>query len=157
MTVSSESPVDGRLRRLVRRLRTSFDHKAAMRALAEADMSTLRVLECSLTGGRMRDLPEPELREWLAEQHVKMKRGKKLSSTRSVSARTVQRWALDILTVWFPGYTDFDDALGGQYKISYLGRHGSSGVVDKYEVSTLDGEDPKTFRVTIAVLADEPA
>ncbi len=149
-----ESTVAERLARLKRRLATAFDIDAAMLALSGADMVTLRELEMQFTGGRMRNMTEEELRCWLAGQHVARKRGKVLMSTRMVTSATVQRWALDVLQIWLPGYTDFDDLLGGQFKVRYMGPVGRSGKADRFEVSTIEGRDPRSFRRTVAVLEE---
>jgi hypothetical protein len=150
-----ESSVAERLARLKRRLATAFHIDAAMVALSGADLVTLRELEMHFTGGRMRAMSEEELRCWLAGQHVARKRGKVLMSTGMVTSATVQRWALDTLQIWLPGYTDFDEELGAQFKVKWLGPHGRSGKVDRFEVSTMEGRDPRAFRLTVAVLEDD--
>ncbi len=72
-----------------------------------------------------------------------------------VTSMTLQRWALDTLQIWLPGYTDFDDELGGQFHVAHLGAHGRSGLVDRFEVSTMERRDPRRFRLTVSVVDDE--
>lgn len=148
-----EAEIADRFQKLQRRLALAFDYAGAMAALRGADMPLLRRLEASYSS-RRHEYGLRDLREFLAEEHVKIKRGRKMTSTHRVNGRAVQRWGLETMRLWLPGYTDFDDELGGQFRVDYLGLHGNRETVDRYRVSTPDRLDPRVFRLTLAVLEE---
>lgn len=132
----------------------------AMLALSFADLATLREIERGYHSGP--PVPAAEVREWIARTHadlvVSARKGAAVLNTQKVSAAHLLGWALDTLTEWLPGITDWHDEAGGQYRITQLEDHSELGLV--FEVSTLERHDPRRFRVTVAVaeeLLDEVA
>lgn len=69
-----------------------------------------------------------------------------------VNEDTVREWAEGTLGEWLPGYTDYDEVLGSQFRI----RQHDDGT---YEVGTVDGFGFSTlgrFRVIVTVLEVRP-
>jgi hypothetical protein len=150
----AEATVEQRLALALRRLATAFDVDSAMAAMSTLDMAGLRDLELTFSDRYPRRMSEEELRVALAEVHVKRKRGKQMLSTQPVTAGVFQRWALDTLQEWLAGYTDWDDELGGQFRITYLG---NDVLGEKYRVETADRRgDHREFRLAVAVLLVDP-
>ncbi len=150
-----DEDLDARFHRLQRRLALAFDYASAMAVLRDSDMMLLRRLEAAFSD-RRHEMSYRDLREFLAEEHVKRKRGKRLTSTRRVSGRVVQQWGLETLRLWLPGSTAFEEELGAQFHVTYLGPHGSGETVDRYQVATPDRLDPRVFRLMVAVLEELP-
>ncbi len=140
-----------------RRLATAFDLDAALVALSTADLAVLRELEHQMLGRFRAYDSSDDLRLVLAELHVKNKQGKKYVTTQMVNTDVVRVWATEALTEWFPGYTDFDDTLNAQFKVTHVGFHNDNPHVPRFEVSTVDGRDPRRFRMVISVVEEVAA
>lgn len=142
-----------RLAEALRRLAGAGDMDTAMRALSLLDMTGLRDVEYAFSNRHPKRLSEEDLRLFLAEQHVARIRGEPMTGTEVVTAQVFARFALDTLREWLPGYTDYDEALGGQFHISYLGR---DILGEKYRVETAEKRFGREFRLAVAVLAVDP-
>lgn len=65
---------------------------------------------------------------------------------RRIDRHTIEDWAQGTLENWLPGYTDYDDVLGCQYRIRRI-------ETDTYEVETVDGAySAGRFRILVAVV-----
>jgi hypothetical protein len=68
---------------------------------------------------------------------------------RKVDELVVEQWAEDKLDEWLPGWTDYDDVLGGQYRIRRVGNH-------TYQVESQDGWIAGRFSVRVAAVRTGP-
>lgn len=119
---------------------TTYDQ--AMTILCGVDLDVLRILE-----EEFHYLPTPTtgLRERIAAAHIRrLERGDTLD-TSAVTARTVAGWAEGTLQEWLPGYTDFDEKIGGQYKVTQQ----TDGT---YMVETTHGYGQRRFHVLVVVV-----
>ena len=130
----------GALREALAEAKTFED---TMDILEDVDLDVLRILE-----EEFHFLPTPVagLRERIAHAHLRRLASGELMDTAAVSARTVQSWAESTLEEWLPGYTDYDDRIGGQYKIRLM-KDGT------YQVETTNGYGARQFHVLVIVLA----
>lgn len=117
----------------------------ALAALSLADEETVRVIE--------RDFfflaaPASEVRERIATAWVDQLKIEKARDTELVTASWLGDLAKLTLVEFLSGVTDLDESVSGQYQIAYLGgRRGE----ERYQVTTLDGFDPRVFRVHVQV------
>ncbi len=146
--LDTETPIAARAAEIRRRLASCFDADAAMAALSYADLATLRELEPEYT---FRPWPVTVLREKIAQAHVRMVRGKVLMSTQAVTTDVVRRWAETTLGEWFAGYTDFEETLGGQFRIRLLEPEPEHPDTLHAEIVTANGHDPRRFLLTVTV------
>lgn len=141
-------------------LTSASSSKDAAVILSFADIHVLRRLEERY--GLPESPDEDALRTRLAaEAYRRAKHGGTMRDTSKVTADVVRRWALDTVEAWLPGYTDYDEQLGGQCRLTLVGYAGAeeeSGLV--LEVSTADRHaDPRRFIVAVgaAAVGAEPA
>lgn len=127
----------------------------ALTVLAFADLSALRAIEREFC--MVPSATESILRLRLALVACRRATGKDTmrEGTTLVTSSVVRDWAIDTLDAWLPGYTDWDDDLGGQYHITRVKQAGHTRgmVADLFEVSTVDRKDPRQFIVAVGVAA----
>lgn len=73
--------------------------------------------------------------------------------TKLVTPAVVREWALSAVAEWLPGYTDFDERVGGQFQIRPIAVEGDPKAPKAliFRVKTFNDEDPKDFRVAVTV------
>jgi hypothetical protein len=138
-------PVHDRVAAVRRGLARAKTFRDTMVVLSMADQPTLRIIEQDFfflpaqTG-----TSEGALRERLAQQHLRrLEQGvAQMRNTGMVTTELVERWAAAALAEFLVGVTDFDITEGGQYAITHLG----DGL---YEVTTVEGYDPRRFMVSV--------
>ena len=137
-----------RLAETRRQLALATNVEGALVALSMADTEVLRAIEArtSYTPGTV-----DTLRERIAAWHVTNLGRQTLTSSATVTPDVVAGWARGCLDAWFAGITDADPALGGQFHIERQERQ--DGLV-VFEVSTIDGYDPRRFVVTVNAEVD---
>ncbi len=147
---SVAAPFDVRLAHARKRLAGALSFEEAFIAIHEADAEVLRALEADYTV-----LPGPfdTIRERIAKTHDRLIRAKIKMSTKLVTPAFVAEWAYQALELFLSGVTEFDECLG-QYRIRPAPSPTGSG--DTFEVSTMQGHDPRRFQVTVTVKEIRP-
>jgi hypothetical protein len=134
-------------------LTTVTSPEDALAILSFASVSTLREIEREFH--LVPSASESILRLRLAlSAYRRVSRGEaQRMDTSLVTPNVVRDWASCVLDEWLPGYTDFDEALGGQYHISRIKESGQSHglAASLFQVSTADRQDPRAFVVGIGV------
>lgn len=143
-----EVPLQARLAHTRRRLATAFSFDEAFVAISRAGPDVLRELEADYTF-----LPGParSLRERIALTHERLVRVKVQMSTQRVTPLAVTAWAQETLGLFMTGVTDFDATLGGQYRIQPVAAPAGPGSAATFEVTTMQGHDPRRFLVAVGV------
>lgn len=125
------------------RLRTCATEEQALDALSPASLHTLRVLESDYMSSPG---PTDTLRERIAACHVAVVTARIPMSTDNITEPMVAGWARDCLAVWLGGYTDYDAAEGGQYRIVLIEDEPERMV---FEITTINGHEPRRFAITV--------
>ncbi len=76
------------------------------------------------------------------------------AGTLGVTRRVVTSWVIDAIRNWLPGITGTDPDLAAQFRIRYLGPRRNYEHIDRYEVTTVDGHDPRVFSIVVVALED---
>lgn len=146
-----ETSLDERVTRARQALAGAKTEEAAMIALSDADLATLRVVEADYFH---HPGPAGSLRARIARAHAHLARHWKqqMLSTVQATPELVAGWATETLVECLPGLTDFRADWGGQYRISQLSTVDEQpGGGALFEVTTAQGLDPRRFRVRVAV------
>lgn len=143
-----ETPLEERVAYVRRRLATAFDHDAVLLALSRADLDVLRAIEMDYTV-----LPGPAgtLRTRIARSHAALVRAQAPRNTGRVGANDVVGWAQDVLALFLSGVSDPLPDKGGQYRVELVTAPPHPGAAAVYQVSTLQGHDPRRFLVAVGV------
>jgi hypothetical protein len=155
---SFQLPLGMRVAALRRALANAKDLDTALVTLAEAGTDALRKIEGEYFPGGI-PFGITVLRERLAEETARRNGVQaKATGTSLVTAETVKGWLLGTLADAMPGYTDYDHAKGGSYRVSVAGPPAGTATagVLHLRVSTRDGADARLFRAVLAVTEVPP-
>jgi hypothetical protein len=134
-----------------RALTKTRSFNSAMTVLCMADQETLRAIESDFYAmpGKQSDI-----RTRLASAHVVALQAPVCRTTERVTPDFVAHLSRFTLEEYLTGHTDLFPDTGGQYRFTLLRHeHDLDGVPvgDVFEVTTMNGYDPRRFRVTVAV------
>lgn len=147
---AERTPVSERVAEVRAKLVGANTKAATWLAISGADRATLRVLEAEYFH---HPGPLGTLLDRIASAHLEAvgRLGGTGTSTAAVTPEIVAAWAMDTLTDYLPGMTDFHMDRGGQFNITIDEPEGETCPTPVFTVTTVLGLDPRRFQVSVSV------